>query len=102
MEEKLRHQKEKQQKKQTEKNRKHIQGNKKKLCFVSFFVPSNQQGPTVIAATATSSGPPNVLHSVAERAAAEVHRFDAGNLAIACWALAVLRMSHLEKKFVKR
>lgn len=38
-------------------------------------------------------GPPGILASVAQTAAEQVHRFDAGNLAIAAWALAMLEMS---------
>ncbi|CAK9098902.1 unnamed protein product [Durusdinium trenchii] len=38
-------------------------------------------------------GPPSLLAEVASTASQQVARFDAGNLAIACWALAALGMS---------
>ena len=38
-------------------------------------------------------GPPGILASVAQTASEQVHRFDAGNLAIAAWVLAMLEMS---------
>ena len=43
-------------------------------------------------ATLRLPGPPGILGSIAETAAEHVHRFDAGNLAIAAWALAMLGM----------
>ena len=43
-------------------------------------------------ATLRLPGPPGILSSIAETAAEHVHRFDAGNLAIAAWALAMLGM----------
>jgi len=43
-------------------------------------------------ATLRLPGPPGILSSIAESAAEHVHRFDAGNLAIASWALAMLGM----------
>ena len=39
-------------------------------------------------------GPPGILSGIADTAAEHVHRFDAGNLAIASWALAMLGMSN--------
>lgn len=42
-------------------------------------------------------GPPSLLAEVASTASQQVARFDAGNLAIACWALAALGC--LEEQF---